>query len=159
MPQYKPGVAVGSGSNLALGMEYGGYTTTLSGYASSPAVTAGNISGYEDVYTSHYKDSALYIPRQHGDSVTVWIEAAMLRGMELLGTIQTSYYYNLAGQDRASTEPSDPSTALEHGRWRWEQPCETGKPKGYGFYEFSVEKTALSARRNLPGHEINGHQL
>lgn len=37
--------------------------------------------------------------------------------------------------------------------------CETGKPKGYGFCEYKDEETALSARRNLQGYEINGRQL
>ncbi|XP_017645652.1 cleavage stimulating factor 64-like isoform X3 [Gossypium arboreum] len=36
---------------------------------------------------------------------------------------------------------------------------ETGKPKGYGFFEYKDEETALSARRNLQGYEINGRQL
>ncbi|KAG1369892.1 cleavage stimulating factor 64-like [Cocos nucifera] len=34
---------------------------------------------------------------------------------------------------------------------------ETGRPKGYGFCEYKDEETALSARRNLQGYEINGH--
>ncbi|KAG0447563.1 hypothetical protein HPP92_028261 [Vanilla planifolia] len=33
------------------------------------------------------------------------------------------------------------------------------KPKGYGFCEYKDEETALSARRNLQGYEINGRQL
>ncbi|PIA55079.1 hypothetical protein AQUCO_00800076v1 [Aquilegia coerulea] len=36
---------------------------------------------------------------------------------------------------------------------------ETNKPKGYGFCEYKDEETALSARRNLQGYEINGRQL
>lgn len=36
---------------------------------------------------------------------------------------------------------------------------ETLKPKGYGFCEYKDEETALSARRNLQGYEINGRQL
>ncbi|EPS63022.1 hypothetical protein M569_11764 [Genlisea aurea] len=36
---------------------------------------------------------------------------------------------------------------------------ETGKPKGYGFCEYKDEETALSARRNLQGYEINGRHL
>lgn len=36
---------------------------------------------------------------------------------------------------------------------------ETGKPKGYGFCEYKDEETALSARRNLQGHDVNGRQL
>ncbi|XP_023728271.1 cleavage stimulating factor 64 [Lactuca sativa] len=36
---------------------------------------------------------------------------------------------------------------------------ETGKPKGYGFCEYQDEETALSARRNLHGYDINGRQL
>lgn len=36
---------------------------------------------------------------------------------------------------------------------------ETGKPKGYGFCEYKDEETALSARRNLQGYQINGRQL
>lgn len=36
---------------------------------------------------------------------------------------------------------------------------ETRKPKGYGFCEYMDEETALSARRNLQGYQINGRQL
>ncbi|KAL8474492.1 hypothetical protein ACS0TY_031087 [Phlomoides rotata] len=36
---------------------------------------------------------------------------------------------------------------------------ETGKPKGYGFCEYKDRETALSARHNLQGYEINGRQL
>lgn len=36
---------------------------------------------------------------------------------------------------------------------------ETNKPKGYGFCEYKDEETALSARRNLHGYDINGRQL
>lgn len=64
MPQYKPGAAAGNAPHPAPAVGYGGYTTTPSGYASSPAVTVGNASGYEDMNTSRYKDSTLYIPSQ-----------------------------------------------------------------------------------------------
>lgn len=36
---------------------------------------------------------------------------------------------------------------------------ETGKPKGYGFCEYKDQETALSAMRNLNGHELNGRAL
>lgn len=36
---------------------------------------------------------------------------------------------------------------------------ETGKPKGYGFCEYKDQETALSAMRNLNGHEIGGRTL
>ncbi|OBZ66823.1 Cleavage stimulation factor subunit 2 [Grifola frondosa] len=36
---------------------------------------------------------------------------------------------------------------------------DTGKPKGYGFCEFSDHETALSAVRNLNGQEIGGRPL
>ncbi|GMT31638.1 hypothetical protein PFISCL1PPCAC_22935, partial [Pristionchus fissidentatus] len=36
---------------------------------------------------------------------------------------------------------------------------ETGKPKGYGFCEFSDVKSAELAIRNLNGHELNGRAL
>jgi len=36
---------------------------------------------------------------------------------------------------------------------------ESGKPKGYGFCEFKDQETALSAMRNLNGHEIGGRPL
>ncbi|KAF8387258.1 cpf-2 [Pristionchus pacificus] len=36
---------------------------------------------------------------------------------------------------------------------------ETGKPKGYGFAEFSDVKSAELAIRNLNGHELNGRAL
>ncbi|XP_015782909.1 cleavage stimulation factor subunit 2 [Tetranychus urticae] len=36
---------------------------------------------------------------------------------------------------------------------------ETGKPKGYGFCEYKDQETALSAMRNLNGHELNGRTL
>ncbi|KAG0559026.1 hypothetical protein KC19_10G072600 [Ceratodon purpureus] len=107
MPQYKPlagaGNAPHSAPGSAPGIGYGGYTTTPSGYALNPSVTAGNSSGYEDVNPSHYKDSTLYIPsQQQGDNSTVWIQASMPRDMGPSGAMQTSSYYNLASQGQHS---------------------------------------------------------
>ncbi|KAG0559018.1 hypothetical protein M758_10G069800 [Ceratodon purpureus] len=103
MPQYKPVAGAGNAPQSAPGIGYGGYTTTPSGYASNPAVTAGNASGYEDVNPSHYKDSTLYIPnQQQGDSSTVWIQTSMPRDMGPSGAMQTSSYYNLASQGQHS---------------------------------------------------------
>lgn len=65
MPQYKPGATAGNVLHSApYSVGYKDYITTPSGYASSPAVTAGTNSGYEDVNASPYKDSTLYIPSQ-----------------------------------------------------------------------------------------------
>ena len=64
VPQYKPVAGAGHVTQSTPGIGYTGYTTAPSGYASNSAVTAGNASGYEDVNTSHYKDSTLYIPSQ-----------------------------------------------------------------------------------------------
>ena len=36
---------------------------------------------------------------------------------------------------------------------------DSGKPKGYGFCEYKDQETALSAMRNLNGHELNGRAL
>jgi cleavage stimulation factor subunit 2 len=36
---------------------------------------------------------------------------------------------------------------------------DTGRPKGYGFCEYDDAETAMSARRNLNGYELNGRQL
>ncbi|KAL6513796.1 Cleavage stimulation factor subunit 2 [Orobanche minor] len=36
---------------------------------------------------------------------------------------------------------------------------DTRKPKGYGFCDYKDEETALSARCNLHGYEINGRHL
>jgi len=36
---------------------------------------------------------------------------------------------------------------------------DSGKPKGYGFCEYKDQETALSAMRNLDGHEIAGRKL
>lgn len=36
---------------------------------------------------------------------------------------------------------------------------DTGRPKGYGFCEYEDAETAMSARRNLNGVELNGRQL
>ena len=36
---------------------------------------------------------------------------------------------------------------------------ETGKPKGYGFCEYKDKETAVSAMRNLNGHELSGRSL
>ena len=36
---------------------------------------------------------------------------------------------------------------------------QNGKPRGYGFCEFMDQETAMSAMRNLNGHEISGRAL
>ena len=36
---------------------------------------------------------------------------------------------------------------------------ETGKPKGYGFCEYTDQETAMSAMRNLNNHDFNGRPL
>lgn len=36
---------------------------------------------------------------------------------------------------------------------------DTGKPKGYGFCEYADAQTALSAMRNLNGHDMGGRSL
>lgn len=36
---------------------------------------------------------------------------------------------------------------------------DSGRPKGYGFCEYEDAETAMSARRNLNGYELNGRQL
>jgi hypothetical protein len=119
MPQYKPVAGVGSAPHSAPGIGYGGYTTTPSGYASNPAaVSTGNASGYEDVSTSHYKDSTLYIPgQQPGDSSTVWIQTPMGRDMGPSGGMQASSYYNLASQGQHSgyAHTQQPTHGHGHG--------------------------------------------
>uniref|UniRef100_A0A7I4EL82 GBF-interacting protein 1 N-terminal domain-containing protein n=1 Tax=Physcomitrium patens TaxID=3218 RepID=A0A7I4EL82_PHYPA len=103
MPQHKPGATAGNVPHSApYSVGYKDYITTPSGYASSPAVTAGTNSGYEDVNASPYKDSTLYIPSQQGDGSTVWIQTTMLRDMGPSGSMQTSSYYNVAGQGQLS---------------------------------------------------------
>eukprot|EP00009_Paramoeba_aestuarina_P017433 CAMPEP_0201527162 /NCGR_PEP_ID=MMETSP0161_2-20130828/34236_1 /ASSEMBLY_ACC=CAM_ASM_000251 /TAXON_ID=180227 /ORGANISM="Neoparamoeba aestuarina, Strain SoJaBio B1-5/56/2" /LENGTH=98 /DNA_ID=CAMNT_0047927857 /DNA_START=66 /DNA_END=359 /DNA_ORIENTATION=+ len=36
---------------------------------------------------------------------------------------------------------------------------ENGRPKGFGFCEYKDPETAMSARRNLNGYEMNGRAL
>lgn len=82
MPQvYKPVAGAGNAPHSAPGIGYGGYTTTPSGYASNPAVTTGNASGYEDMSTSHYKDNTLYIPSQQVSYWVVLAESGKARGI------------------------------------------------------------------------------
>ncbi|KAH9318567.1 hypothetical protein KI387_020336 [Taxus chinensis] len=89
--QYKPGTASGNSPHIGVPAGYGSYTTAPSGYSASPAVTAGNVSGGDDIGGSHYKENNMYIAGQQGEGSAVWFPQ---QPRDLLG-VQASSYYNM----------------------------------------------------------------
>ncbi|KAK1291808.1 hypothetical protein QJS10_CPB17g00461 [Acorus calamus] len=91
VPQYKPGTNTGGSPHV--GMPYGSYSSGLAGYNSSPAVSAGNSTGSEDLGASQYKEN-MYITGQQTEGSAVWIPAP---GREM-NSLQPNSFYNLPPQ-------------------------------------------------------------
>ncbi|KAK1315684.1 hypothetical protein QJS10_CPA05g02002 [Acorus calamus] len=91
VPQYKPGTNTGGSPHV--GMPYGSYSSGLAGYNSSPAVSAGNSTGGEDLGASQYKEN-MYITGQQTEGSAVWIPAP---GREM-NSLQPNSFYNLPPQ-------------------------------------------------------------
>lgn len=112
LPQYKPGSATGIGAPSAAATNYGGYSSTPSGYAANPSVTVGSTSGYDDVGAHQYKDN-IYIASQQVEGSTVWIQAQLSRDMAV-GGMQASSYYNIPGQGQHGTYPHAQQASHAH---------------------------------------------
>uniref|UniRef100_A0A0C9QR94 TSA: Wollemia nobilis Ref_Wollemi_Transcript_13006_3501 transcribed RNA sequence n=1 Tax=Wollemia nobilis TaxID=56998 RepID=A0A0C9QR94_9CONI len=98
--QYKPGTATGNSPHIGVPAGYGSYTTAPSGYSASPAVTAGNASGCDEIGGSQYKENNMYVAGQQGEGSTVWLHQGPPR--DIL-SMQANSYYNMPPQGQHVT--------------------------------------------------------
>ncbi|XP_024181060.1 mucin-12 isoform X1 [Rosa chinensis] len=98
LPQYKAGTNTGNSNHMGMASGYGPYGSSPAGYNPSPATTAGNTTPNEDLSTSQFKESNVYITGQQSEGSSVWV-AAPNREMPSL----TSSFYNLPPQGQHVT--------------------------------------------------------
>ncbi|XP_020415001.1 GBF-interacting protein 1-like isoform X1 [Prunus persica] len=98
LPQYKTGTNTGNSAHIGMASGYGPYGSSPAGYNPSSATTAGNSTANEDLSTSQFKESNVYMTGQQSEGSSVWV-AAPGREMSSL----TSSFYNLPQQGQHVT--------------------------------------------------------
>ncbi|BFG25886.1 hypothetical protein CerSpe_121590 [Prunus speciosa] len=98
LPQYKTGTNTGNSAHIGMASGYGPYGSSPAGYNPSSATTAGNSTANEDLSTSQFKESNVYMTGQQSEGSSVWV-AAPGREMSSL----TSSFYNLPPQGQHVT--------------------------------------------------------
>ncbi|XP_058114862.1 GBF-interacting protein 1-like isoform X2 [Magnolia sinica] len=92
LSQYKPGTNTSNSAHIGMPTGYGPYSSGPAGYSASPAVTAGNSTGNEDLAAApQYKENNVYISGQQSEGSAVWIPAP---SRDIPG-LQPSSFYNL----------------------------------------------------------------
>lgn len=64
LPQYKTGTNTGNSAHIGMASGYGPYGSSPAGYNPSSATTAGNSTANEDLSTSQFKESNVYMTGQ-----------------------------------------------------------------------------------------------
>ncbi|KAL1348895.1 hypothetical protein AAHE18_07G113200 [Arachis hypogaea] len=94
LPQFKPGGNAANPAHLVMPGAYGAYGSSPAGYNHSSAASAGNSTSNEDLGSSQFKESNVYIGGQQSEGSAVWV-AAPGRDMS---SLPTSSFYNLPQQ-------------------------------------------------------------
>ncbi|XP_042497820.1 GBF-interacting protein 1-like [Macadamia integrifolia] len=94
LSQYKPGINTSNSTHIGMATGYGPYSSSPAGYNPSPATTAGNSTGNEDLAASPFKENNIYITGQQSEGPAVWFPAP---GRDISG-LPASSFYNLPPQ-------------------------------------------------------------
>lgn len=65
-------MAIGNSPHIGILASYGNYTTTPLGYSASLTATVGNVSFFDDIGGSYYKENNLYIAGQQAEESGLW---------------------------------------------------------------------------------------
>ncbi|XP_057466037.1 GBF-interacting protein 1-like isoform X1 [Actinidia eriantha] len=104
LPQYKVGSNTGNSTHVAVAGNFGPYSSSPAGYNPSSTSTAGNSPANEDLATSQFKDSNVYISGQQSEGSTVWVTAP---GRDISG-LQANSFYNIPPQSQVAFTPPQP---------------------------------------------------
>ena len=99
LPQFKPGTNAANPTHLVVPNTLGLYGSSPSGYNHNSATTTGNSTSNEDLGSSPFKESNVYISGQQSEGSTVWMTAP---GRDLTN-LPTSSFYNLPPQGQHLT--------------------------------------------------------
>uniref|UniRef100_A0A1D1YBU7 GBF-interacting protein 1 N-terminal domain-containing protein n=1 Tax=Anthurium amnicola TaxID=1678845 RepID=A0A1D1YBU7_9ARAE len=102
LPQYKSGTNSGNSTHAVLPTGHGPYSSSPTGYSSSPPVSSGNSTANEDHSVSQYKENNVYITGQQSEGSAVWIPAP---GRDI-PSMQAGSFFNLPqGQHMTFAQP------------------------------------------------------
>ncbi|XP_027329694.1 GBF-interacting protein 1-like isoform X2 [Abrus precatorius] len=99
LPQFKPGANAANPTHLVMPSAYGVYGSSPAGYNHNSAATAGNSTSNEDLGSSQFKESNVYIGGQQSEGSAVWMAAP---GRDIT-SLPTSTFYNLPPQGQHVT--------------------------------------------------------
>ncbi|KAJ1431779.1 UBA-like superfamily [Sesbania bispinosa] len=99
LPQFKPGANAASPTHLVMPSAYGVYGSSPAGYNHNSAANAGNSTSNEDLGSSQFKESNVYISGQQSEGSAVWMAAP---GRDIT-SMPTSSFYNLPPQGQHVT--------------------------------------------------------
>ncbi|KAJ9176759.1 hypothetical protein P3X46_012039 [Hevea brasiliensis] len=98
-PQYKAGTNTGNSTHIGMASGYGLYGSSQAGYNPSSAATGGNSTTNEDLGSSQFKESNVYITGQQSEGSAVWIAAS---GRDI-SSLPASSFYSLPPQGQHVT--------------------------------------------------------
>ncbi|CAI8585728.1 unnamed protein product [Vicia faba] len=93
-PQFKPGTNPANTTHLVMPNAFGLYGSSPAGYNHNSATTAGNSNSNEDLGSSQFKESNVYITGPQSEGSAVWVAAP---GRDMTN-LPTSSFYNLPPQ-------------------------------------------------------------
>ncbi|KAG4382917.1 hypothetical protein GLYMA_14G189900v4 [Glycine max] len=99
LPQFKPGANAANPTHLVMPSAYGVYGSSAAGYNHNSAAAAGNSTSNEDLGSSQFKESNVYIGGQQSEGSAVWVAAP---GRDIT-SLPTSTFYNLPPQGQHVT--------------------------------------------------------
>ncbi|MED6183051.1 hypothetical protein PIB30_034476 [Stylosanthes scabra] len=94
LPQFKPGGNAANPTHLVMPNAYGGYGSSPSSYNHNSVASAGNSTSNEDLGSSQFKESNVYIGGQQSEGSAVWVTAT---GRDI-SSLPTSSFYSLPQQ-------------------------------------------------------------
>ncbi|BAT81567.1 hypothetical protein LR48_Vigan306s001700 [Vigna angularis] len=99
LPQFKPGANAANPTHLVMPSAYGVYGSSAAGYNHNSAAAAGNSTSNEDLGSSQFKESNVYLSGQQTEGSAVWVAAP---GRDIT-SMPTSTFYNLPPQGQHVT--------------------------------------------------------
>lgn len=102
LPQYKNSVSVSSlpqSAAIASGYGFGSSSSIPGGNfpLNPPTAPAGTTISYDDVLSSHYKDSSHLVSLQQNENSAMWVHGP---GSRTMSAVPASTYYNFQGQSQ-----------------------------------------------------------